>query len=717
MKFLLNWNSLSVAVLLLGSGAVEGSRGGNVRKGTRRSTTHNNNNALQKKMNNKQKRERKMKSNKVGAAGAGAGKVRNKEKKGMACEGFTCTLYGSTMPVNRVNAGPIEFGVEKVKGGGKNKGGDKGKAEQPMFVFTDEFSASGSGSMYIPSLPLMTEEEVSGTKVGSLTFKDEAVSPQDVTGVNFKFLSDAAAGESEGFSLKVIAYPPLADGVEFDDDMARDSCIYEFLTTPVQTTTPVVAEPEPIVPPVVVVVEEPEPEPLDIPVVDVPIVDIVDVPVVDVPADPEPVNFDETGNWYDYDYGYGYSSTMSTGSSDILGTLMEGEVQKDESPDGVTGVFESFGFSFGGGRKNRALSASWSDVSVDLMSVNPTSSKTVLANKEDSFACPARMDGMPEGSELESIEFIALDSLASGYLDSLEIAFTNETFVFDMEPSVVQVKGKARERTSSGSNKQWSMVSPAGTQNIVYAQNLAHNMPSSLGNGSLKIIGDSTMTAEENQVFVMYEFDEDTTLESVSLDYLVRGGDGTTTTATDKITMSLYALRPEADNDPWDFWEELPGSEARWDTDEPEELIMADAYKSYFDCRFDYDLTASSIISASGWNTATITGSSIKAATSAAGEATNMNEVKEDDDDDYDVAEDDDYYYYDDNASSTSTATVTLTSDAPFVCPDTFGQMPQDTRMTIMIISVDGTDGSNVFLDNARIDYTQGYLNYDFESK
>jgi len=300
--------------------------------------------------------------------------------------------------------------------------------------------------------------------------------------------------------------------------------------------------------------------------------------------------------------------------------------------------------------------------------------------------------------------------LASGYLDSLEIAFGNETFVFDMEPSIVQVKGKARERTSSGSNKQWSMVSPAGTQNIVFAQNLAHNIPSSLGNGALKIIGDSTLTAEQNQVYVMYEFDEGTTLQSVSLDYLVRGGDGTTAKADDKITMSLYALRPEADNDPWDFWEELPGSEARMESDdEPEELLMADAYKSYFDCRFDYDLTASSVISASGWNTATITGSSIKAATSAAGEATNMNQVKEEDDDE------DDYYYYDDTASSTSTATVT--SDAPFVCPETFGQMPQDTRMTIMIITVDGTDGSNTFFDNARIDYTQGYLNYDFESK
>lgn len=44
----------------------------------------------------------------------------------------------------------------------------------------------------------------------------------------------------------------------------------------------------------------------------------------------------------------------------------------------------------------------------------------------------------------------------------------------------------------------------------------------------------------------------------MSLDYLVRGGDGTTTTAADKITMSLYALRLETDNDPGVYWEELP---------------------------------------------------------------------------------------------------------------------------------------------------------------
>jgi len=302
-----------------------------------------------------------------------------------------------------------------------------------------------------------------------------------------------------------------------------------------------------------------------------------------------------------------------------------------------------------------------------------TKDRSSPASRGD-FECPETLDTLPEGSILKSLVISVGDNTTddagvSGYLDNVVVNSVEDgTTTYDFEPVLYTVEGSATASKKQNA-KPWTIYNPSKTSNILFSTD-----QSSVGDGSLFV---EPLSGEEKD-YAIASFplgiftgqkkkrgsstttSEGPDLLSISYDYFV---DGVDASSEQYFFMSLYAFSPESTS----------GTTSRRRT-RGKKGGFKKGKKNLSTCRFDYVPSTGTF---QGWETMLVDESSVA----------DMVEAQQDD----------------------------------FECPQSFGEMPEDTifsKITINIGNETTTDADvSGYLDNVIITFSEGFLEFDFEPK
>lgn len=317
----------------------------------------------------------------------------------------------------------------------------------------------------------------------------------------------------------------------------------------------------------------------------------------------------------------------------------------------------------------------WITFSVTGSTTKDTSSPALPGGD---FECPETLSALPEGSILKSLVISVGDNTTddagvSGYLDNVVVTSVEDgTTTYDFEPVLYTVEG-----STTASKKQnarpWTIYNPSKTENILFSTS-----QSSVGDGSLFV---EPLSGEEKDYAVASfplgfftgqkkkwggsdstsDEDEGPDLLSISYDYFVYGVDAS---SEQYFFMSLYAFSPESTNS---------GTTSRRRRTK-RGIKRGGKKKNLSTCRFDYVPSAGTFRE---WETMLVDESSVA----------DVVEAQQDD----------------------------------FECPQSFGEMPDDTifsKITINIGNETTTDADvSGYLDNVVINFSEGFLEFDFEPK
>jgi len=326
----------------------------------------------------------------------------------------------------------------------------------------------------------------------------------------------------------------------------------------------------------------------------------------------------------------------------------------------------------------------WLTFEVTGSTTKDTSSPTLPGGSGD-FECPETLSALPEGSVLKSLVLSVGDNTTddagvSGYLDNVVVTSVEDgTTTYDFEPVLYTVEG-----STTASKKQnarpWTIYNPSRTENILFSTS-----QSSVGEGSLFV---EPLSGEEKDYAVASfslgrftgqkkkkwgkgsdtstsdEDEDEPDLLSISYDYYVNGVDAS---SEQYFFMSLYAFSPESTDSGT-----TTSSRRRRRTQRG--IKRGGKKKNLSTCRFDYVPSAGTFQT---WETMFVDESSLA----------DIVEALQDD----------------------------------FECPQTFGEMPDDTifsKITINIGNETTTDADvSGYLDNVIITFSEGFLEFDFEPK